>query len=108
MFTLPSAAPRKVTQDDAHRAAATLGVDLSGRTAPDQVRTAFRVCLRAVHPDTGGEEGAAADRIKQLGTARDTLLAWLAQAPKVECKECRGTGYVWGRFAVQPCSRCLG
>jgi hypothetical protein len=106
MFSSPGATKRKVTQDDAQRAAATLGVDLTLRTTPEDVRKAFRVCLRSVHPDAGGDQGAAAERIKQLGAARETLLAWLERAPKADCSECGGRGFVFGRWGAKPCSRC--
>lgn len=105
MFTAHGA-KRQITQDEAAQAAADLGLLLSSCRTPDDVKGAFRVQLRAVHPDTGGPVQDSSERIRVLGTARDTLNAWLEGQPKPDCKECRGTGYVWSKMAVKPCSRC--
>lgn len=120
MFTPPSATPRKVTQDEARQAAVLLGVQCSldarveatfnfatSLFTPNDVRTAFCAALTKAHPDLGGDAAAAPDRLKALTAARDTLLAWLAQAPKADCKECQGRGFVTGRWGMRfPCSRC--
>jgi predicted Zn-ribbon and HTH transcriptional regulator len=111
MFTPPSAAERRVTQSEAERAWDVLSNcgpfklvqaharhPLRGFAA--EVNHAFRLRLREVHPDAGGDAAAA------LRAARDTLLRWLEQAPKADCKECGGSGFVFGKLAVKPCSRC--
>ena len=45
-----------------------------GRPSKSQVRSRFRECLRLAHPDHGGAEGAAAERIAELAEARRILL----------------------------------
>lgn len=107
MFT-PSRAPeRQVTQDEAERAAKVLAAGPLNRLTAEDVRTYFRSAIRMVHPDAGGGDAAAApDRLKELRAARDTLMRWMEGQPDPKCKECRGTGYVFGRVAVKPCSRC--
>jgi aspartate/methionine/tyrosine aminotransferase len=106
MFTPPSAAERPVTQQDAVQAARMLGVMYLANATPGQVRNQFRLKLQEAHPDAGGDAAAAPERIAELRAARDTLLRWLEQAPKADCRECGGTGYVWGKLALKPCSRC--
>jgi 2-oxo-4-hydroxy-4-carboxy--5-ureidoimidazoline (OHCU) decarboxylase len=109
MFTPPSAAERPVRQQDAFRAAETLDGALKNLRTVDDVQRAFRARLREAHPDAGGDAAVAPKEIAELRAARDTLLRWLEQAPKADCKECGGTGYVWqrsGAMVVKPCSRC--
>lgn len=109
MFTPPSATERPVTQQEARRAADELeipqGMPLSDLTEL-AVQTSFRARVREAHPDAGGDAAAAPERLAELRAARDTLLRWLEQAPKADCRECGGTGYVWSKLAVKPCSRC--
>jgi hypothetical protein len=45
-----------------------------GRPSKSQVRSRFRECLRLAHPDHGGAEVAAAERIAELSEARRILL----------------------------------
>jgi len=45
-----------------------------GRPTKSQVRSRFRECLRLAHPDHGGAEAAAAQRIAELAEARRILL----------------------------------
>lgn len=104
MFTAPSTPEREVTQNDVEKAAAVLGVSTAALSA-ECVKEAFRVKLREAHPDAGGSREDAADQIKALGAARTSLIRWLESAPDPKCA-CRGTGYVFGRFAVKPCTRC--
>ena len=40
-----------------------------------KVRERYRLLLRAAHPDSGGDPGSAADRIRSLNEARALLLA---------------------------------
>ena len=42
-----------------------------------KVRERYRLLLRAAHPDSGGDPGRAADRIRSLNEARALLLASL-------------------------------
>jgi hypothetical protein len=105
MFTPPSAAEHPVTQQEAEHAAWDLGI-LATDASADDVQRAFRARVRDAHPDAGGDAGGAPERIAELRAARDTLLRWLEQAPKAGCRECGGSGYVFGRLAVKPCSRC--
>jgi hypothetical protein len=52
-----------------------LGFDpAQGRPPRGEIRTRFRQGLRVAHPDHGGEETKAADRIAQLAEARRILL----------------------------------
>jgi hypothetical protein len=109
MFTPPSAAERPVTQQDAEHAWKLLNRGPWGLKAigeADDVQRAFRARLREAHPDAGGDAAVAPKEIAELRAARDTLLRWLEQAPKADCKECGGTGYVWSKLSVKPCSRC--
>lgn len=108
MFTPPSAAERPVTQEEAVRAADRLEIPFSGRVnlTEFEVRDYYRAALKTAHPDAGGDAAAAPERLAGLRAARDTLLRWLEQAPKADCRECGGSGYVMGKLAVKPCSRC--
>lgn len=109
MFTPPSAAERPVTQQDAAQAAKVLQLGPWFFKVPgvaEDVQRLFRAGVRAAHPDAGGDAAAAPEKLAELRAARDTLLRWLEQAPKADCRECGGTGYVWGKLSVKPCSRC--
>lgn len=106
MFTPSSATAHKVTRDDAERANDLLKIGPQTEVTPETVRAAFRARIREAHPYAGGDEHAWPERLKHLQAARDTLLAWLAQAPKLDCKECRGRGFVAGKWGAKPCSRC--
>jgi len=109
MFTPPSAAARKVTQDEAERAAKVLQLGRWIFTTPvtsEDIRKVWRVRVQEAHPDAGGDAAAAPDRLKELRAARDTLLTWLEQAPKADCKACGGTGWVRAGLVTKPCLRC--
>lgn len=49
-----------------------------GRLDPREVQRRFRRLLRAAHPDHGGEQAGAAERIAELSEARQLLLTRLA------------------------------
>lgn len=109
MFTPPSAAERPITQDEAERAAKVLQLGrwiFTTPTTAEDINKTWRARVQEVHPDAGGDAAAAPERLAELRAARDTLLRWLEQAPKADCKECGGTGWVWSKLAVKPCSRC--
>lgn len=109
MFIPRTPAPRAATLNDAERAVKVLGLGPWFFKAPgtaDDVMRLFRAGVRAAHPDAGGDAAAAPERLKELTAARDTLLAWVASQPKADCKRCRGTGVVRGRFSVKLCEEC--
>jgi hypothetical protein len=49
--------------------------------APAEVRRAFAAAVRAVHPDAGGDEQFAAERLAALVAARDRLLSSEGHVP---------------------------
>lgn len=55
-----------------------LGIGADGSLEPDEINRRFRRLLRAAHPDHGGSEHAAAERIAELTEAREMLLAFSA------------------------------
>jgi hypothetical protein len=105
MFTSPSAAERPVARQEAECAADVLGMRDVPLTGP-VIRQFYRALLQDAHPDAGGDASKAPERIAELRAARDTLLRWLEGQPKAGCRECGGSGYVFGKLAVKPCSRC--
>ncbi len=48
---------------------------------PAEVRRAFAAAVRAVHPDAGGDEQFAAERLAALVAARDLLLSGEGDVP---------------------------
>mgnify|MGYP003325873926 FL=1 len=56
----------------------------------DEINRRFRRLLRAAHPDHGGRQDAAADRIAELGEARDLLLAALDRDPAASARPSGG------------------
>ncbi len=52
-----------------------LGVDCDDKPAAKQVQQHYRARIRDAHPDHGAEGIGAADRIAELGKAREILLS---------------------------------
>lgn len=92
---------------DRSTAAALLGV--AANASPDDVRAAYRVAVKASHPDTA-PVSAIEPSIDELRRARDLLLE---PAPDVNegdesiCKSCGGTGRIGVGFGT-PCPVCRG
>jgi curved DNA-binding protein CbpA len=57
-----------------------LGIPARTDLDTDEVNRRFRRLLRQAHPDHGGAEAAAAERIAELSEARDTLMKDLIRA----------------------------
>ncbi len=65
---------RTVGSDPTEWALSVLGFESGTEPADRDIRRRFREELRTAHPDHGGDEGDAAERIAELGEARRILL----------------------------------
>lgn len=65
---------RALGSDPVAWALAVLGFDEGTDPSKRDIRRQYRDALRAAHPDHGGDEGEAADRIAELSEARRILL----------------------------------
>lgn len=92
---------------EAEQAAILLGLGLSDLTA-EKLRTAFRVRVRTLHPDTGAEMSAeTSEKIQEAFQARAKLIVWLQQQPNANCTVCGGKGWIRsGAFNTQVCTSC--
>jgi hypothetical protein len=61
----------------------TLGFGAGVPVVRDEVQRRFRRLLRLAHPDHGGEQDGAAERIAQLTEAREMLLAPAGAGPRI-------------------------
>lgn len=97
---------RPIERSQAEKSAELFGLDLDGMVEADVLR-AFRLHVRAAHPDTGAEPAEAAELIMSARKARGVLLRWLLEQPDALCAQCGGSGWVnAGNGRVRPCSRC--
>lgn len=74
---VPSASAWEGISSERRWALQVLGCDTAEVLLRDDINRRFRSLLRAAHPDSGGHEAGAADRIAELSEARDLLLAEL-------------------------------
>lgn len=103
MMTMPIR--KLITRADAERAAAVLCVKIEDVTS-DSVGAAFRMTVRALHPDRGMGHPDAAERIKEAKDARDLLQRWVRAQPDAMCVLCRGSGHVRRGMGSSHCPRC--
>ena len=97
-----------ITRDEAEKAAELFGLQLAALTDPTPVLKAFRLSIRAAHPDTGATPDEAAELIDSARDARLVLIRWIDQLPATSCAQCGGTGHVnVGKWSARPCSRCV-
>lgn len=64
-----------VASDPMQWALAVLGLDLTGLPSARDVQKNYRKLVRTAHPDHGGVQDSAADRIAELARAREILLS---------------------------------
>jgi len=89
-----------MTLEDALR---VIGRELIGRACAD--------ALMQAHPDGGGADSTAVERISEIKAARAVInhvFDSLAEPPRNPCTACRGVGSIAGRFGATICKTCNG
>lgn len=71
----------------------------------EQVKTAYRVTVKAIHPDVS--KRALNPDMDKVGAARDALLN-RRNVDDFACKTCKGTGTVRYRLGTRACVPCKG
>lgn len=101
---------KPIQRDQAEKAAEVFGLSVDG-LEEDDVVSAFRLMVRAAHPDTGAKPDESAKLISVARETRAILLRWLSEQPDPECAQCDGSGWVpAGNGRVRACTnpRCGG